>query len=46
MSDLEIRIKELEAVLQAIINGCVHPETAKRRVLVDLAPIRKVLKKP
>jgi hypothetical protein len=31
------------AVLQGIIDGCVHPETAKRRVMVELAPIRAVL---
>lgn len=31
------------AVLQSIIDGCVHPTTAKRRVMVDLAPIREVL---
>jgi hypothetical protein len=41
---LAARIKNLEAALQAIIDGCVHPETAKRRVMVDLAPIRKILK--
>ena len=31
--------------LQAIINGCVHPDKATRRVILDLAPIRAVLKK-
>ena len=31
--------------LQAIINGCVHPDEATRRVILDLVPIRAVLKK-
>lgn len=41
---LEKRIKDLEAVLQGIIDSTVHPEIAVRMV-VDLAPIRKILKK-
>jgi hypothetical protein len=31
-------------VLQGIIDGCVHPDTAFRAVMVDLKPIKKVLK--
>jgi len=34
---------ELAGALQSIIDGCVHPEKAVRRVSVDLAPIRAVL---
>lgn len=37
-------IYKLRACLQSIIDGCVNPEKAHRRVMVDLAPIRKVLK--
>ena len=33
----------LAADLQAVIDGCVNPETALRRVIVDLAPIRKAV---
>ena len=47
MEESEILKQKLDLarkVLQDIINGCVHPETAVRRVMVDLAPIRKVLK--
>ena len=36
---------ELMEVLQGIINHCVHPEIAVRSVMVDLAPLRKVIKK-
>jgi len=42
-STLKARVIELKQVLQNIIDGCVHPETAKRAIMVDLAPIRKVL---
>ncbi len=35
---------KLAAVLQSIIDGCVHPQVALRRVSVDLAPIRAALK--
>jgi hypothetical protein len=31
------------AVLQSIVDGCVHPATARCRVMVNLAPIREVL---
>jgi hypothetical protein len=37
--------EELIKVLQGIIDGCVHPDIAVRAALVDLAPIRKILKK-
>lgn len=36
---------EMNATMQNIINGCVHPEVAYRAVMVDLAPIRKAVKK-
>jgi hypothetical protein len=36
---------EMFNALQVIINGCVHPDTAVRAVMVDLTPIRKILKK-
>jgi hypothetical protein len=42
---IEAETQELRQVLQQIIDGAVHPETAVRRVMVDLAPIRKVLAK-
>lgn len=32
------------AALLAVLNSCVHPDTAVRAVLVDLKPIRKALK--
>ena len=38
-------IEEYRKILQNIINGACHPETALRRVMVDLTPIRAVLKK-
>jgi hypothetical protein len=31
-------------MLERIISGCVHPEKAIRRVMVELAPIRDALK--
>lgn len=31
--------------LDSIVNGCVHPEVAVRAMCVDLAPIRKALKR-
>ena len=31
-------------VLQSIIDGCVHPKTAVRAAMVNLTPIRDVLK--
>ena len=37
--------EELTKALQGVINECVHPDIAVRAVMVDLAPIRKVLKK-
>jgi hypothetical protein len=40
---IEEETKEMRDVLQGIIDGAVHPKTAVRRVMVDLAPIRKVL---
>ena len=36
--------QRLIEVLQGIINSCVHPDIAVRCVMVDLAPIRKVIK--
>lgn len=36
---------ELADVLKNIINSCVHPDRAARAVMVDLDPIRNVLKK-
>ncbi len=36
--------KNLRLTLENIINSCVHPESAYRAVLVNLEPIRKVLK--
>lgn len=38
-------ITEYRQVLQSIINGAVHPEIALCRVMVNLGPIRAVLKK-
>ena len=38
-------IEEMRRILQDIINGCVHPEIASRRMMVDLKPIREILKK-
>ena len=35
--------QETIKVLEDIINGCVHPEKALRRISVELAPIRKIL---
>lgn len=40
----DARCQKLRAELQAVIDGCVHPDTAKRRVMVDLAPIRAALR--
>lgn len=31
--------------LEGVINSCAHPEIAIRCVMVDLAPLRKALKK-
>ncbi len=42
---LQSRLTALESVLQSIVDGCVNPDTAIRRVMVDLAPIRAVLGK-
>lgn len=43
-NQLAERVFVLEGVLQGIVDGCVNPDTAVRRVMVDLAPIRDVLK--
>ena len=44
MLDKELE-KEISQVLEGIVNKCVHPDIAVRAVMVDLAPIRKLLKK-
>jgi hypothetical protein len=36
---------DLANTLQGIIDGCVHLDVAVRAVMVDLAPLRKILKK-
>ena len=36
---------DLANILQGIIDGCVHPDVAVRAVMVDLKPIRAILKK-
>jgi hypothetical protein len=35
---------ETVKVLEDIINGCVHPDIAIRRISVELKPIREILK--
>lgn len=40
---LKSELAKLRGCLKSIIDGCVHPETAHRRAMVDLGPIRKVL---
>lgn len=37
--------KELVKGLEHVINSACHPEIALRVVMVDLAPVRKALKK-
>ncbi len=49
MSDLEIEILKqklqvAEKALDEIILGCCNPNVAIRRVMLDLAPIKKALK--
>ena len=39
------RNTELRQVLQGIINGCCHPDIAVRAMMVELKPIREILKK-
>ncbi len=46
MEALQQRVDELETVLHSVIDGCGHPDKAIRRVLLDLAPIRRVLNRP
>jgi hypothetical protein len=41
---LRLANTKLRHVLKDIIAGCAHPEIAIRRVMVDLEPIRKVLR--
>lgn len=43
MSDSD-KIAILRKTLEDIINSCVHPEKAVRAVMVNLKPIREVLK--
>ena len=43
--DLLKQNDELAKALQGVINECVHPNIAVRAVMVDLTPIRKILKK-
>lgn len=35
---------KLAEALRGVINGCVHPDRAVRAVMVDLSPIRAVIK--
>lgn len=37
--------KEVLDLLESIVNGCVHPDIAVRRISVELAPIREMIKK-
>ncbi len=37
--------QKLKSVLQGIIDGCVHPDIACKAMMVDLKPIRDILKK-
>lgn len=37
--------QETIKVLEDIINGCVHPDKAIRRISVELKPIREILEK-
>lgn len=41
----EQALKDAVATLEGIIQGCCHPDIAIRAVMVDLKPIRNVLKK-
>lgn len=36
---------EMEHALKHVIDSCVHPDIAHRAVMVELAPIRKALRK-
>lgn len=42
---LKQKLDLAKKVLQDIINGCVNPDIAIRRVMLDLKPIRNALKK-
>jgi hypothetical protein len=44
LGQAQAQIKMLRSTIQNIIDGCVHPEIAVRRVSIELAPLRKVLK--
>ena len=35
--------ERMRKTLQGIIDGCVHPETAYRAVMIDLKPIKNAL---
>lgn len=43
---LRARVAALEALLHSIIDGCVKPDRAHRRAMVDLTPIRAALNRP
>lgn len=45
LEKLKKQNEEFRSVLVDIINGCVHPNVATRRVMLELEPIRKVLRK-
>lgn len=42
---LKTQNETLKNALKGVVDSCVHPDTAFRAVMVDLAPIRKALKK-
>lgn len=42
---LKEKLELAKITLQNIINGCVNPKTAIRRVMLDLKPIRDTLRK-
>lgn len=43
--NLVVLNSEMLGALRGIVNGCCHPDIAVRAVFVDLAPIRKAIKK-
>ena len=44
-NDLIKHNMDMSTVLKGIVNGCVHPNVAVRAVMVDLKPIRAILKR-